>query len=194
MKTDLGGRIARLPWTKEEVRAHLKRRYESDEQALIRLLAAEDSKACGIYANFRLTRAIIKSVFGNLDHQRKIQMCFASMVCGTAFKYYNPEGVRLRVKCPVCGDAYSFRHLQTHCPHQQPEPGSEEDMVNYLSTLSKLIAPISPNIPVPYTYDAVRSAMTTLEGPATPQRSASNESGQCIAWPPYRTASTNSNI
>ena len=76
-------------------------------------------------------------------------MVFASIVCGTAFKYYDPEGVRLKVKCPLCGGVNSFEHLQMHFPTQQPATDSEEDLVEYLGALTKFIAPNSPSVPIP---------------------------------------------
>ena len=86
-KREFGDRLARLPWTKEEVKAHLKKRYLADEKRTLDLLASEGSGACVVHRELGLTRAIIKRTLKSLDHSRRLQMVFANISCGTFFKY-----------------------------------------------------------------------------------------------------------
>ena len=52
-----GDSISSLPWTKKEVKAHLKRRYNEDESKLISILAREGSVACHNYTQLDLNRS-----------------------------------------------------------------------------------------------------------------------------------------
>ena len=65
-----GARLCRLPWKKDELKAHLKRRYLSEEQRIMSLLAMEGSLACQVQAQLHLTRASIKAVLESLDDCR----------------------------------------------------------------------------------------------------------------------------
>ena len=59
--------LARLPWRKTEVKAHLKRQYQEDDRRLIPILATEGSVACGIHVELGLIRPSIKEVLKSLD-------------------------------------------------------------------------------------------------------------------------------
>ena len=144
-----GPQLARLPWTKEELKAHLKRRYRSDESKLISLLATEGSTACKIHDELSLSRALIKSTLKTLDGSRLQQVTLASIACGTFFKYYNSEGLRLRVRCPLCQEVNSISHLQTHLAHKMPVTADMEEWTLYLSALATLVTPKSRILPQP---------------------------------------------
>ena len=143
-------RIARLAWTKAELRAHLKQRYRRDEQLLISLLAQEGSSACSIHALLNLTRSSIKAVLRTTDDDRKGQMIFASITRRTLFKFYNKEGARLEVKCPLCGIANPLEHTQDHLKRGVPAAhAEEEEQVDFLRALAKTVAPKSKITPDP---------------------------------------------
>ena len=138
-----GDRLARLPWTKTEVKAHIKRRYRGDEKKLITLLAGEGSMACKIHQELNLSRPIIKEVLKALDGCRKQQMTFANIVRGTFFKYYSKTGQRLTVRCPLRGDINALQHLQNHLKIKTPDILDEDGWVAYLKTLAIMVTPKS---------------------------------------------------
>ena len=53
-----GDQMARIPWTTEELKKHLKRRYREDERTAIELLAMESSIASANYCKLGLNRAL----------------------------------------------------------------------------------------------------------------------------------------
>ena len=139
-----GSRIVRLAWTKAELKAHLKQRYRRDEQLLISLLAREGSSACLIQTQVNLTRSSLKAVLKGMGDGRGGQMIFASITCGTLFKFYSKEGVRLDVKCPLRGAVNSLRHTRDHLRRNAPEAHvEEEEQVVYLLALARMVAPKS---------------------------------------------------
>ena len=91
-----GRRISRLPWTKEETKAHIKRKYLIDEMEVLSILAGEGSLACRVHAELNLTRALTKGTLPSLAGNRKHQMIFASVACGTFFKYYEKKDADCR--------------------------------------------------------------------------------------------------
>ena len=129
------------------------------------LLASEGSGNCMVHKELGLTRAIIKGTLKSLDHSRRLQMVFANISCGTFFKYYDAAGNRQQVKCPLCEEPCSLTHLQNHLPMENPDPENEEELVEYLSSLTELVAPSSTVIPIPL-QDG-----TKYPQPATPERS-----------------------
>ena len=137
-----GDRISSLPWNKKEVKAHLKRRYNEDEQKLISILAKEGSVACYNYEQLSLNRSLIKATLKSLDEDRKKQMTFASIACGTFFKYYNKGGERLPVRCPLCPATCSLHHILSHLKQEPPaDMQEEEEWVTYLSALAHAMTP-----------------------------------------------------
>ena len=85
-----------------------------------------------------------------MDDSRKSQMIFAGIVCGTLFKYYNKEGIRLEVKCPLCGAANSLAHTQRHLGINAPNAMAEEtEQVAYLRALTGMVASKSKITPDP---------------------------------------------
>ena len=92
---------------------------------------------------------MIKSVYGDLERHRKSQVVFARMVRGAFFKYYDAEGVRPKVKRPLCEGPNSRRRLQPHFPIAQPGPEAEDDLAQYLRALTQFLAPHSTVIPIP---------------------------------------------
>ena len=116
----LGTRIGRLPWTKDEVKAHLKRTYRRDELAFMRLLEMEGSLACAIHRHLGVDRLRIKTVFSELRGDRKNEMIFANIICGTYFKRFNKKGDLLPVQCPLRVDQCTLSHLQRHLGREMP--------------------------------------------------------------------------
>ena len=84
-------KIARLPWTTDETKAHLSYRYDYDESAFIKHLKNEGSMACDIFGHFGLTRRAARSVLGGLQSKRAAQVAICSLLRGTRFKYYDKK-------------------------------------------------------------------------------------------------------
>ena len=106
------GRLARLPWTTDELKNHLKRGYRDSERGIIGLLAAQGSTSSAIFCQLRLTRESIKEAIRRLQGQRTLQTVLASIICATRFKYFNKQGVLVPVSCvKKCGQAETFDHL-----------------------------------------------------------------------------------
>ena len=144
-----GTRIARLPWAKVEVKTHLKRRYQEDEQRLLSLLAGEGSTTCRIHRDLGLSRMTIKMALKALDSCRKQQMIFASLSCGAFFKYYGKEGELLRVHCPLCQEVNSLEQPQSHLSLLVPDTKEEEELASDLQSLTPLVPPKSRLLPIP---------------------------------------------
>ena len=119
------------------------------------LLASEGSGACMVHKELGLTRAIIKGTLKSLDHSRRLQMVFANISCGTFFKYYNQEGVRLQTNCPLCPEVCTLSHLQSHISAAFPRTGGEDEMVDYLVCMATVANPGSRLLPLPI-QDPVR--------------------------------------
>ena len=143
-----GERIAHLPWTNEETKAHLSYRYNYDEGMFIRRLKGEGSMACDIFGHFRLTRGVVRSVLGGLQANRAAQVAISSLLCGTRFKYYDKKGNLLTVMCPFCGEGDSFEHF-LKCRRVKQVPEGEEELVSMLRALALKIEKGSPAQPKP---------------------------------------------
>ena len=61
--SSLGDKIARIPWTKEEVKAHLKRKYYEDEYRTLVMLAREGSYARHIHKRLNPSKAVVFEAF-----------------------------------------------------------------------------------------------------------------------------------
>ena len=153
-----GGRISRLPWTKEETKAHIKRKYLLGEQEVLHILAGEESLACRIHAELNLTRATIKATLQAMADSRKHQMVFASVACGTFFKHYAKTGRRLNVKCTLCKEISTLQHLQMHMVESSPDlDATQETSVEYLVKLIQVITPQTTTLPIPIQSDPTNS-------------------------------------
>ena len=145
-----GSKISRLPWTKEETKAHIKRKYLTDEKEVLRILAEEGSLACRIHAELSLTRATMKAVLQATADNRRHQMVFASVACGTFFKYYAKSGLRMPVKCTLCKEISTLEHLQTHINAKPPKADAPQEIwVEYLVKFIPVITPIGTTLPIP---------------------------------------------
>ena len=131
------------------MKAHLKRKYLADERRVIEISASEGSGACKVHLELELNRSVIKTAMQSLDFSRRFQMIFANLICGTYFKYYNKEGDRLQVRCPLCSAVCTLSHLQTHISQQFPRGGEESDLVDYLVNLVKIADPKPKLLPLP---------------------------------------------
>ena len=138
-----GSRIARLPWTREEAKARLKRRYLTGKRAPMDLPSVEGSGARCNRKELRLTRSAIKAVPNDLNRSRKSQMVLADIICGACFKYYNRGGARLLAKPPIFGAASSLLYLRGHLSLGVPADQTEDNLVLCLCALSQLVAPKS---------------------------------------------------
>ena len=106
------GRLARLPWTTEEFKHHLKRRYRNSEREMIGILAAQGSMSSAIFCQLRLTREVIKEAIRRLQSNRMVQTVLATILCATRFKYFNKQGRLMSVSCGnKCGQVETFEHL-----------------------------------------------------------------------------------
>ena len=149
------GRISRLPWTKDETKAHVKRKYLIDEKEVLLILAQEGSLACQIHAELNLTRAMIKATLQALAGDRKHQTVFASVACGAFFKYYGKSGNRLQVKCTQCNETSTLKHIETHVAEAQPKSEAiQDEWVEYLVKLIQGITPQTRVLPIPIPTEA----------------------------------------
>lgn len=112
-------------------------------------MASEGSGACEVHQRLGLSRQTIKVAMKSLDHCRGLQQVLANVACGAFFKYYDQNGVRLQVKCPVCSEVCAFPHLLSHVPAEAPVRGEEEEMVEYLTQLTKIGNPAPLLLPTP---------------------------------------------
>ena len=101
-KTKGGNSLTRLPWTVEEAKAHLGRRYEYDEKNFTNRMQGEGSIASRILGHFQLTRTIVKSAFNSMRFKRAAQVVLGGLVCATRFKYHDEGGNLLPALCPFC--------------------------------------------------------------------------------------------
>ena len=146
----LGERTGRLPWTRAEVKAHLKRRYQQDEKSLMTLLDLEGSLACSIQHYLDLDRVTMRAVLSELSSDRQCQMAFAGIVCGTMFKCADKEGNLLPVKCPLCEEVCTLAHLKQHAGLGDPPNVENRDiLVEYLCNLVRSVAPSCRALPSP---------------------------------------------
>ena len=108
-KARWGERLARIPWTTQEVKRQIKSKYSEEERRTIGLLAEEGSTACKGYELLGLNRALIKKVMKSLQDRRMWQVCFASIICATKNKFFDKSGNTKAVKCPNgCGQMDSL--------------------------------------------------------------------------------------
>ena len=148
-KAKWGDRIARLPWTVEEMKAHLAHRYEYDEQQFIARMKGEGSLASRVFVHFRLTRSLVKSVFNSMRFKRAAQVMMGSLVCATRFKYYDEKGNLLPVTCPFCQDPDSFDHF-LKCRKVPMIPRNDDDqLVCLLRNLALRAEEENPAQPLP---------------------------------------------
>ena len=78
-------------------------------------------------------------------------MVFANIVCGTFFKTYSREGLKLPVKCPICDEVCTLQHLQGHMPSELSIlDGGEEAMAHFLRALTRATTPKSTVLPAPH--------------------------------------------
>ena len=82
----MGDRIARIPWAKEEAKAHLKRKYYEGENQTLVLLAREGSYACHIHRQLNLSKVVIFEALKRFARNRHSQIVLANIMCGTFFK------------------------------------------------------------------------------------------------------------
>ena len=80
--SEMGDRIARIPWTPTETKERLKESYLHDERKTIGLLAEEGSTSCMIYAELSLNRQVVKNVLKALRKERHQQVTWAAIICG----------------------------------------------------------------------------------------------------------------
>ena len=107
-----GCQLARLPWTTEEYKKQLRKKYKEGEREAIGFLAAQGSDASMIFCRLRLTREIIKETLRRLQNHRKRQTALAGILCATRFKFFTKKGSLLKVKCANnCGEVETFDHL-----------------------------------------------------------------------------------
>ena len=149
-----GERIGRTPWTKGEIKAHLKRKYSEGEHLTLLMLAREGSYACGIHKQLGLNRSVIFDTFKLLLYSRRRQMVLANILCGTFFKFYNKEGERLSVRCPLCPAVCTLDHLCSHVEIPLPATDQKEELAEYLRKLTVLVTPSEKAMPVPICQDA----------------------------------------
>ena len=101
-----------------------------------------------------ITRSAAEVVFVALGGNRKGQMVFASIACGTYFQHYGKEGNLVPVERPLCGKANSLSRICSHSAIGDP-PGTPECevhgevLVGYLKKMVETLAPSSPAIPAP---------------------------------------------
>ena len=131
------------------MKAHLKRRYLEDEKKVLGILAMEGSGAGRVHIELGLTRSLIKATMKSLAFSRKLQVTFANISCGTFFKCYNKDSVRLNVQCPICPEICTLSHLRCHLSVQLPHSGDEEELVEYLARLVKSADPKLRLLPIP---------------------------------------------
>ena len=146
-----GQRMQRIPWTKEETKAHIKRRYREDEIQLLRRLEAEQSQACGIYRALALNRTVIKAALVELAGKRQGQTILAGIICGTFFKHYDREGSQPKVRRPLCGEPNSLDHLQSHqqIGRLPAHNLTAEQVTKFLAKMVRVLLPVTPAIPIP---------------------------------------------
>ena len=97
-----------------------------------------------------MDRTVIEAVFSTLRDDRKGRVVCAGIVCGTYFKYYNAEGQRLDVRCPLCCEANSLNPIKMHAELGDTSGANDEDaLVQYLCALIEVNASKSPAVLVP---------------------------------------------
>ena len=116
------------------------------------MLEREGSVASAIYRALKLDRAVIKAVFSALRDDRRKQVVFAGIVCGTAFKYDNKEGQKQNVRCPLCSapTPLDLDHIKMHAVlGDTPREEGEDALVQYLCSLTETLAEKCPAVPTP---------------------------------------------
>ena len=84
----------RVPLPVEEVREHIKSRYEADELDAIRMLRNCASASSGIFLHLVLARAVVREALKELADDRVTQVVLCGVVCATRFKYYGKGRLR----------------------------------------------------------------------------------------------------
>lgn len=166
-KARWGEQIARIPWTPQELKRHLKRKFREDERTAIELLSMEGSLSGNNYRRLGLNRAILptaergtfptaergplKETLRRLPHSRTRQVVFANITCATRFKYFDESGSLLKVKCPNgCGEVDSLDHLlECHNVASIDSTWSFDEKVTGLTTMAIKTARNCPTIPIP---------------------------------------------
>ena len=141
--------LARLPWTKDEVKTHLKRRLRLDELKFIALLEQLDSVSSSICRHLSLNRDTIKQVLKSFRYQRDYQTTFCNIVCATRFKSHDENGSLLPTLCPLCRvSPDSLGHLLS-CTNLEITPRSGDDQIEFLRTLVMRSCKGNPGFPQP---------------------------------------------
>ena len=148
MRAQWGGKVARIPWNKEELKSHLESRYRRDEKIFMELLRKEGSVACEVFWHFGLDRNVVKRTLKSLQAHRPAQVALGSLVCATRFKYYDAEGQLLQVRCPFCGERDSFKHL-LECRQVSIPPQDRELLIEFLRKLALRLVTKNPGRPDP---------------------------------------------
>ena len=166
----MGERMARLPWTKEEVKTLLKQDYVDDERQVIDMLKRTGSTACCIYSELRLNRSVIKTSLKELKDNRLYQVALAGILCATRFKYFEGS-CRFPVRCQIsssCQEEDSFPHL-LKCIGLSIPKGGDSELVTFLTGLAKQATIKNPGLPEP--IRDVRMGEFEIEFPPSPDRS-----------------------
>ena len=132
--TTWGNRVARLPWTTEEVSQRVEARYEGDERRFIGALQTGGSVACRIYAELRLDRTLMKELMRRLHADRRHQAVLCGIVCASRFKFFEASKL-LPVACQKCGSVDSLEHL-LECTAMGEPPMERKALVEYLVRLT----------------------------------------------------------
>ena len=107
-----GGRLARNPWAATETKRHAKRRYFTEEKAVITLLAEKGSTARINYCRMELNQARAKAVLKRLRGNCRHQVVFATIICATKFKYFDAKRQKRQVqRANNCGRSDSSGHM-----------------------------------------------------------------------------------
>ena len=166
-KRQFGSRIARVPWTTEEVKKNCKARYRADEARTLRALEGIGSISSSIFRSMGLSRDIIRKAVKRFRGKRRPQVVLATIICATRFKTIAHDGGLLDVKCIKCGGTDSFEHL-LECMRMGPLPNAneEKEVVDFLVRLTWAAveyAPIWPSAVEP-TEEEAETGELLLDG------------------------------
>ena len=178
IRKEWGQSIARIPWTTDELKHQMKKRYQIDERRTIAMLEEQGSHSSIIFANLQLTRGIIKGSLKKLQTNRRRQTVLAGILCATRFKYFTEKGELLEVNCPNnCGHADSLQHM-LECYNLHPPVGEEDPdaWMRFLITMVRKVERNSPFIPLPIVHtqqmeeegDEISLGVTESRSPPSP--------------------------
>ena len=177
-----GERLARIPWTTQELKKHMKRRYYEDERKAIGLLAEEGSTACIGYCRLGLNRAVIKASMKSLQAKRQWQVCLASVICATRYKFFDEKEQLQSARCPNgCGCADSLEHMLECYALEPPDSAAPfQEKANFLRNLAIKVARNSRPIPTPFeaaVSGAEELSLTVTQQPASSMRTLPSMEG-----------------